>query len=408
MSKKGKVVLAYSGGLDTSVAVVWLKEQGYDVITMTADVGQQAVDLEAAKSKALRTGAEKAYVLDLKKQFVEKFVWPSLKANGMYQSVYPLNSALSRPLIAEVMAEIAKKEGAVAVAHGCTGKGQDQVRIEVCTNALNPDLAVLAPVRDWHFSREAEMEYAQAHGIPVQATHASPYSIDDNIWGRSIECGILEDPWNEPPSDAYTLTCEPHEAPDQPEYVEILFEKGIPVALDGVPMDGPTLIDKLNCQAGKHGVGRIDMLEDRLVGFKSREVYECPAAITLITAHRALETLTLDKRVLATKKELEVKFGELAYEGYWFSPLKDAINSFIDTTQEYVNGVAKVRLYKGMAVVRGMKSGKSIYSETLATYSENDAFDHSAAVGFIKIWGLPIKTWRQVHESKEAIEIPAQ
>ncbi|MBL3538545.1 argininosuccinate synthase [Aminivibrio sp.] len=408
MSKKGKVVLAYSGGLDTSVAVMWLTEQGYDVVTMTADVGQQAVDLEAAKNKALRSGAVKAYVLDLKKVFVDKFVWPSLKANGMYQSTYPLNSALSRPLIAEVMAEIAKKEGAVAVAHGCTGKGQDQVRIEVCTNALNPELQVLAPVRDWHFTREAEMEYAQAHGIPVLATAASPYSIDDNIWGRSIECGILEDPWNEPPSDAFTLTVDPWDAPDEPEYVEIAFNKGIPVALDGQKMDGPLLIETLNARAGRHGVGRIDMLEDRLVGFKSREVYECPAAVTLINAHRALETLTLDKKVIAAKKELEIKFSELTYEGYWFSPLKDAINSFIETTQEYVSGLVKVRLYKGEAVVRGMKSVDSIYSHALATYSEGDAFDHSAAVGFIKIWGLPIKTWRQVHESKEAIEIPAQ
>lgn len=295
MSKKGKAVLAYSGGLDTSVAVMWLTEQGYDVVTMTADVGQQAVDLEAAKNKALRSGAVKAYVLDLKKAFVEKFVWQALKANGMYQGTYPLNSALSRPLIAEVMAEIAKKEGAVAVAHGCTGKGQDQVRIEVCTNALNPELQVLAPVRDWHFTREAEMEYAESHGIPVAATAASPYSIDDNIWGRSIECGILEDPWNEPPSDAYTLTCDPWDAPDDPEFVEIAFSKGVPVALDGLKMDGPALIEALNVKAGKHGVGRIDMLEDRLVGFKSREVYECPAAITLISAHRALETLTLDK-----------------------------------------------------------------------------------------------------------------
>ncbi|NCC58014.1 MAG: argininosuccinate synthase, partial [Synergistales bacterium] len=229
-----------------------------------------------------------------------------------------------------------------------------------------------------------------------------------NIWGRSIECGILEDPWNEPPSDAYTLTCDPWDAPHDPEFVEIAFSKGVPVALDGLKMDGPALIEALNVKAGKHGVGRIDMLEDRLVGFKSREVYECPAAITLISAHRALETLTLDKKVIAAKKELEVKFSELAYEGYWFSPLKDAINSFIETTQEYVTGIVKVRLYKGQAVVRGMKSVDSIYSHNLATYSEGDAFDHSAAVGFIKIWGLPIKTWRQVHESKEAIEIPAQ
>ena len=319
MLDKKKVVLAYSGGLDTSVATMWLKEQGYEVITMTADVGQQ-VDLEAAKQKALKSGASKAYVMDLKQEFVKEFVWPALKANAMYQGTYPLNSALSRPLIAKVMAMVAKKESAGAVAHGCTGKGQDQVRIEVCTNALNPELDVLAPVRDWHFSREAEMEYAQAHGIPVVATTASPYSIDENIWGRSIECGILEDPWNEPPADAYTLTVDPWNAPDHQEFVEITFEKGIPVALNGEAMDGPSLIQTLNEQAGKHGVGRIDMVEDRLVGFKSREVYECPAAMTLIAAHKALETLTLDKKVLASKKELEVKYAELTYEGYWYSP----------------------------------------------------------------------------------------
>ncbi|ADE57297.1 MULTISPECIES: argininosuccinate synthase [Aminobacterium] len=404
MLDKKKVVLAYSGGLDTSVATMWLKEQGYEVITMTADVGQQ-VDLEAAKQKALKSGASKAYVMDLKQEFVKEFVWPALKANAMYQGTYPLNSALSRPLIAKVMAMVAKKENAGAVAHGCTGKGQDQVRIEVCTNALNPELDVLAPVRDWHFSREAEMEYAQAHDIPVMATTASPYSIDENIWGRSIECGILEDPWNEPPADAYTLTVDPWNAPDHQEFVEITFEKGIPVALNGEAMDGPSLIQTLNEQAGKHGVGRIDMVEDRLVGFKSREVYECPAAMTLIAAHKALETLTLDKKVLASKKELEVKYAELTYEGYWYSPLKEAIDSFVDTTQEYVNGVVKVRFYKGQAVVRGMKSPNSIYQQNLATYSEGDAFDHAAAVGFIKIWGLPVKTWKQVHKDKMPVEI---
>lgn len=404
MLDKKKVVLAYSGGLDTSVATMWLKEQGYEVITMTADVGQQ-VDLEAAKQKALKSGASKAYVMDLKQEFVKEFVWPALKANAMYQGTYPLNSALSRPLIAKVMAMVAKKENAGAVAHGCTGKGQDQVRIEVCTNALNPELDVLAPVRDWHFSREAEMEYAQAHDIPVMATTASPYSIDENIWGRSIECGILEDPWNEPPADAYTLTVDPWNAPDHQEFVEITFEKGNPVALNGEAMDGPSLIQTLNEQAGKHGVGRIDMVEDRLVGFKSREVYECPAAMTLIAAHKALETLTLDKKVLASKKELEVKYAELTYEGYWYSPLKEAIDSFVDTTQEYVNGVVKVRFYKGQAVVRGMKSPNSIYQQNLATYSEGDAFDHAAAVGFIKIWGLPVKTWKQVHKDKMPVEI---
>ncbi|MDR2179028.1 MAG: argininosuccinate synthase [Synergistaceae bacterium] len=407
-SKKGKVVLAYSGGLDTSVAVVWLSEQGYDVVTMTADVGQEVIDLEAAKSKSLHSGSVKAYIFDLKKTFVENFVWPSLKANGMYQGTYPLTSALSRPLIAKTLVDIANKEGAVAVAHGCTGKGQDQVRIEVCANALNPKLDVLAPVRDWHFSREAEMQYAIDHGIPVKATAASPYSIDENLWGRSIECGLLEDPWNEPPEDAYELTSNPLTAPDTPDYVEIAFEKGVPVALNDEKMDGVKLILALNKLAGKHGVGRVDMVEDRLVGFKSREVYECPAPITLITAHRALETLTLDKRVLAAKKELEVKFAELTYEGYWYSPLKTCIEAFVNETQQYVNGTVKLRLFKGQAVVRGMKAGKSIYKHDLATYSEGDAFDHSAAVGFIKIWGLPIKTWTSTFPREDKTELPIE
>ena len=408
VEKKGKVVLAYSGGLDTSVAVVWLSEQGYDVVTMTADVGQEAIDLQAAKVKALNSGAVSAYIFDLRKTFIENFVWPSLKANGMYQGTYPLTSALSRPLIAKALVDIATREGAVAVAHGCTGKGQDQVRIEVCANALNPNLQVLAPVRDWHFSREAEMEYAEKHGIPVKATGSSPYSVDENLWGRSIECGILEDPWNEPPEDAYEITVNPLEAPNSPEYAEIGFEKGIPVSLNGERMDGVKLVLELNKMAGAHGVGRIDMIEDRLVGFKSRELYECPAPITLINAHRAIENITLDKKVLAAKKELEIKFSELTYEGYWYSPLKDAIDAFINETQQYVSGTAKVRFYKGQAVVRGVKTEKGIYRHDLATYSEGDAFDHSAAVGFIKIWGLPIKTWTATHPKNLQSEIPME
>ena len=396
MGYKGKIVLAYSGGLDTSVAILWLKEQGYDVVTMTADVGQ-AVDLQATKEKALKTGACNAYVMDLKEEFVKDFVWPCLKANGMYQGTYPLNSALSRPLISKYLASVAEIEGAIAVAHGCTGKGQDQVRIEVCTNALNPKLACVAPVRDWQFTREAEIDFAAEHGIEVPLTKKNPYSIDENMWGRSIECGVLEDPWNEPPSDAFKLTVDPWDAPDKPEYVEITFEKGVPVALNGKAMDGVALILELNKIAGRHGVGRIDMIEDRLVGFKSREVYECPAAITLLNAHKALETLTLSKDLIVTKKELETKYAELAYVGYWFSPLKEALDVFMDHTQQSVSGVVKVRLFKGQAMVVGMKSDSSIYKHNLATYSEGDAFDHKAAVGFIKIWGLPIKTWRQAH-----------
>ena len=406
--KKGKAVLAYSGGLDTSVAVMWLTEQGYDVITMTADVGQKDVDLQAAKSKALHSGAIKAYIFDLKKTFVENYVWHSLKANAMYQGTYPLVSALSRPLIAKTLIDIANKEGAIAVAHGCTGKGQDQVRIEVCATALNPKIKVLAPVRDWHFTREAEMEYAAKHGIPVKATASSPYSIDDNLWGRSIECGMLEDPWNEPPEDAYEMTKNPIEGSDTPEFVEIKFENGLPVELNNERLNGVELILKLNSIAGRHGVGRIDMIEDRLVGFKSRECYETPGSTVLLTAHRAIETLTLDKQVLRSKRELETRFAELAYEGYWFSPLREAINAFINDTQKYVNGTVKLRLFKGQCVVRGMKTNKSIYRHDLATYSEGDAFDHSAAVGFINIWGLPVRTWTSTWPRQDEAEIPIE
>ena len=319
--KKGKVILAYSGGLDTSVAIPWLHEQGYEVVTLTMHVGQQADNLEEIKEKAYVAGASKAYVVDLREAFIDTFVWPSLKANGVYQGVYPLNSALSRPMIAQALIWCAEKEGAIAVAHGCTGKGQDQVRIEVACNALNPEIEVLAPVRDWGFTREEEMDYAAAHNVPVPTTRKSPYSIDDNLWGRSIECGILEDPWNEPPKDAYKLTVDPVDAPDEEVTIEITFEGGVPVAINGEKMGSIELIDYMNKAAGKAGFGRIDMIEDRLVGFKSREVYECPGALALIAAHKKLETLTLSKDVLKTKKELEVKFGELTYEGYWFSPL---------------------------------------------------------------------------------------
>lgn len=398
--KKGKVVLAYSGGLDTSVAIPWLKDQGYDVVTLTMHVGQQADNLQEIKEKAMATGAEKAYVVDLREQFIDTFIWPALKANALYQGVYPLNSALSRPMIGQAMIWCAEKENAVAVAHGCTGKGQDQVRIEIACNALNPDIEVLAPVRDWGFTREEEMDYALAHNVPVPTTRQSPYSIDDNLWGRSIECGILEDPWNEPPADAYALTSDPKAAPDEETTVEITFEKGIPVAIDEKKMNSVEIIEFMNKTAGKAGFGRIDMVEDRLVGFKSREVYECPGALALIEAHRKLETITLSKEVLKAKKEQEVKFAEMTYEGYWFSPLMQAVQSFIDTSQQYVSGKVRMKFYKGNCVVNGMKSDNSVYRKDIATYSEGDIFDQSAAQGFIKIWGLPVKTWVQAHRNE--------
>ncbi len=398
--KKGKVVLAYSGGLDTSVAIPWLHDQGYDVITLTMHVGQQADNLEEIKAKAYAAGAVQAYVVDLREAFIDTFVWPALKSNAVYQGVYPLNSALSRPMIAQALIWCAEKEGAAAVAHGCTGKGQDQVRIEVCCNALNPAIKVLAPVRDWGFTREEEMDYAAAHNVPVPTTRKSPYSLDDNLWGRSIECGVLEDPWNEPPADAYALTADPKNAPDEDVTVEITFEAGIPVAINGKKMGSIELIDFMNKTAGKAGYGRIDMVEDRLVGFKSREVYECPGAMALIEAHRKLETITLSKDTLKTKKELEIRFAEMTYEGYWFSPLMEAVQAFMDSTQKVVNGTVRMKFYKGNGIVNGMKSESSVYSKALATYSAGDIFDQSASVGFIKIWGMPIKTWRQTHKEK--------
>lgn len=404
VEKKGKVVLAYSGGLDTSVAIPWLIEQGYDVVTMTADVGQQADNMDEINEKAIKTGAITSHMLDLRNEMIEKFVWPGLKANALYEGVYPLNSAYSRPLIAQALIHIAQLEGAVAIAHGCTGKGQDQVRIEVCAAALDPTIEVLAPVRDWHMTREEEMAYAEKHNVPVPTTRQSPYSLDDNIWGRSCECGVLEDPWNKPPKGAYGLTVDPLEAPDKPTIVEITFKKGIPVALNGEELGGIELIEKLNKMAGENGIGRIDMVENRLVGFKSREIYECPAGVTLIAAHKALETITLSKDVMRTKGDLEKKFAELTYEGYWFSPLMDAIQVFVDKTQEVVNGVVRVQLYKGQAVVEGMKSETAIYRYDLATYSEGDSFDHSSAIGFINVWGLPIKTWTQAH-TKEGSKV---
>jgi argininosuccinate synthase len=395
-----KVVLAYSGGLDTSVAIKWLKEK-YDceVIAFCADLGE-GKDLDFIKEKALRIGAEKCYVADVKEEFIKDYAFKALKANALYEGVYPISTALSRPLIAKYLVEIAKKEGAFAVAHGCTGKGNDQVRFDLSVAALSPELKVIAPVREWTMSREEEIDYAAKNGIPVPVGKENPFSIDQNLWGRSIECGILEDPWVEPPEEAFEWTISPEKAPDEPAYVEITFEKGTPVAVDGKEMTPAELVANLNKIAGSHGFGRIDHVEDRLVGIKSREVYECPASLLLIEAHRHLESLTLPREVLHFKYIIEQKYAEIIYNGLWFSPLKKALDAFIEETQEVVSGTVRVKLYKGNAAVVGRKSPHSLYDVKLATYAEGDLFDHNAAVGFIALWGLPTKVYAQVNKKE--------
>jgi argininosuccinate synthase len=395
-----KVVLAYSGGLDTSVAIKWLKEK-YDCegIAFCADLGE-GKDLDFIKEKALRIGAEKCYVADVKEEFIKDYAFKALKANALYEGVYPISTALSRPLIAKYLVEIAKKEGAFAVAHGCTGKGNDQVRFDLSVAALSPELKVIAPVREWTMSREEEIDYAAKNGIPVPVGKENPFSIDQNLWGRSIECGILEDPWVEPPEEAFEWTISPEKAPDEPAYVEITFEKGTPVAVDGKEMTPAELVANLNKIAGSHGFGRIDHVEDRLVGIKSREVYECPASLLLIEAHRHLESLTLPREVLHFKYIIEQKYAEIIYNGLWFSPLKKALDAFIEETQEVVSGTVRVKLYKGNAAVVGRKSPHSLYDVKLATYAEGDLFDHNAAVGFIALWGLPTKVYAQVNKKE--------
>lgn len=405
MSKE-KIVLAYSGGLDTSVAIKWLQDKyNYDVIAVGLDVGE-GKDLEFVKNKAIDVGAIKSYSVDAKQLFAEDFVLPALKANVMYEDKYPLVSALSRPLIAKVLVDIAEKEGAVAVAHGCTGKGNDQVRFDVAFTALNPDLKIVAPVREWKMTRDEEIKYAQSHGIPIPIDLDSPYSVDQNLWGRANECGILEDPWAEAPEDAFELTAAPEDAPDKPEIIEIEFKQGKPVAINGKEYPLHELILELNEIAGKHGVGRIDHVENRLVGIKSREIYEAPAAITLINAHREIETITLPREVTKFKPVVEQQLEQAIYDGLWFTQLTDALKAFIEETQKYVNGIARVKLYKGQAFVVGRKSENSLYDYDLATYNKGDQFDHDAALGFIKLWGLPTQvhsTINDVHADKAKI-----
>ncbi|XWN52898.1 argininosuccinate synthase [Anoxybacillus flavithermus] len=395
-----KVVLAYSGGLDTSVAIKWLQEQGYDVVACCLDVGE-GKDLEFVKEKALKVGAVKSYMIDAKEEFANEYALIALQAHALYEGKYPLVSALSRPLISKKLVEIAELEGAVAVAHGCTGKGNDQVRFEVSIQALNPNLKVIAPVREWKWSREEEIEYAKQHHIPIPIDLDSPFSIDQNLWGRSNECGILEDPWAAPPEEAYELTVALEHTPNEPDIIEIGFEQGIPKTINGKAYALAELILQLNTLAGKHGVGRIDHVENRLVGIKSREVYECPGAMTLIKAHKELEDLTLVKEVAHFKPIIEQKIAEVIYNGLWFSPLKDALVAFLKETQKNVTGVVRVKLFKGHAIVEGRKSPFSLYDEKLATYTAEDEFDHQAAVGFISLFGLPTKVYSIVNSQKK-------
>jgi argininosuccinate synthase len=394
-----KVVLAYSGGLDTSVAIKWLKEKyDLDVIALTVDVGNEK-DFTVVRDKALKVGAIKAIVKDARDIFVKDYILPALQADAIYEGVYPLATALSRPLIARLLVEIALEEGAVAIAHGCTGKGNDQVRFEVSTNALAPHLKTIAPAREWGMTREETIEYANRYDIPVPVKSGSAYSVDENLWGRSIECGVLEDPWAEPPEEVYAWTRTPAEAPDEPAYIEIDFNKGIPVALDGKAYDDVSLIVKLNEICGRHGVGRVDHVENRLVGIKSREIYEAPAAMVLMQAHQALQAMTLAKDQLRFKAKVAMEYADIIYNGLWFGSLRQDLAAYVDSTQRFVTGAVRIKLFKGHASVVGRKSPYSLYNHGLATYEKGDKFDQSASPGFIHIWGLPVKTQAQIQDT---------
>jgi len=387
-----KVVLAYSGGLDTSVTVRWLQEKyNLKVITLTVDIGN-VPDLEAIRQKALKVGAIKALVVDAKETFIRSYVFPALQADAIYEGQYPLSTALGRPLIVRLLVETAKKEKARIVAHGCTAKGNDQVRIDVGVAALAPELKVIAPAREWKMTREQTIKYAQAHNIPVPVTKASPYSIDENLWGRGIECGVLEDTWNEPPEDVFLWTRPPEKTPARPAYLEIGFEKGIPLTLNGRKVEPVTLVQKVHDLAGRHGTGRIDHVENRLVGIKSREIYEAPAAVVLLKAHLALEDLVLTKDQLRFKARVAAEYADLVYNGLWFTGMRQDLAAYVESTQRYVTGTIRVKLFKGNCQIVGRKSPYSLYDYSLATYDKGDAFDHTASPGFIHIWGLPVRT----------------
>ncbi len=405
-----KILLAYSGGLDTSVSIKWLKEKySAEIVTYTADLGQQDLDKKALKDKAIATGASETIIEDLTQEFISEYVFPALQAGALYEGKYPLATALARPLIAARMAEHAKKIGADAVAHGCTGKGNDQVRFETSFNALNPELEVIAPLRDWGFTtREDEIDYAKENNIPVQATKDSPNSIDENLWGISVECGKLEDPWQEPPANAYQWTRDIPDTPDQPTYLTISFKEGIPIGINGEALNPADLVAKLNKIGSTYGVGRIDMVENRLVGIKSREIYEAPAATILLTAHQDLSSLVLDRESLHYKETIQSKYSEMVYYGLWFSPLRAALQNFFTTLQGKITGKVKLKLFQGQCQVVGRKSeSNSLYDEGLATYDENDTFDHGSAAGFIKLWSLPLKVAASCEQNQQQKETKA-
>ena len=398
-----KVVLAYSGGLDTSVSIPWIEEHYQAKVScLTVDVGQEG-ELSGALDRAIRNGAIGAKLLDAKKTFVEEFLWPAVQANALYEGVYPLSTALARPLIARTLVEYARGQKADAVAHGCTGKGNDQVRFDVAVHTLAPELRVIAPVREWNMNREDEIRYARERDLEIKVTQASPYSIDENLWGRSIEGGRLEDPNAAPPEEVFDWTGHPETWPESPELLRVGFEAGVPVSLDGVPLEPVSLVREANARAGRHGVGRIDHVEDRVVGIKSRETYECPGAMVLLEAHRALETLVLPRDLLQFKAGVDRRFSDLVYEGLWYSPLRLALESFVRSTQVVVSGEVTMKLYKGSAKVVGRTSPHSLLSAELATYGTSSSFPQELAVGFIHLYGLPNQL---AHARREAVRGP--
>jgi argininosuccinate synthase len=396
MSRAKKVVLAYSGGVDTSVCIPYLKNEWgvEEVITLAADLGQ-GDELEPIRKKALASGASESLVIDATEEFVKDYAFPAIQANALYENRYPLSTALARPLIAKLLVEAAEKYGADAIAHGCTGKGNDQVRFDVSIGALNPKIKILAPAREWKMSREETIAYGEKCGIPSPVKKSSPYSIDRNLLGMAIEAGILEDPWEEPPEEVYLMTKAIEKTPDKPEYLEIGFDCGNPVTLNGKSLSPVALISQLNEIVGNHGVGRIDMIENRLVGIKSREIYETPAILVLMHAHRDLESLTLTADVTRYKRGIEETYSQMIYNGLWYNPLKTALDAFIQDTQKRVTGTVRLKLFKGNATIVGRKSENSLYSFDLATYGAEDEFDHKAAEGFVYVWGLPTRIWSE-------------